>query len=90
MVTTVSSWEELPPGTWLENDEHGTHWYLDDEGNRWYSENDAYHMVEVESDASTIEELDGNNNADKESFNDKKSKFPAWSWIWDLRPRSKH
>ena len=74
MVTTVSSWEELPPGTWLENDDHGNHWYLDDEGNRWYSENDAYHMVEVESDASTIEELDGNNNADKESFNDKKSK----------------
>ena len=43
MVTTVSSWEELPPGMWLENDEHGNHWYLDDEGNRWYSENDAYH-----------------------------------------------
>ncbi|MGB1955224.1 MAG: hypothetical protein ACPHUK_06455 [Candidatus Poseidoniaceae archaeon] len=78
MVKSVSSWEELPPGTWLEDDEHGNHWYLDDEGNRWYSKNDAYLMVEVESNASAIDEvvektptgeLTAINNGDKETLN---------------------
>ena len=28
MQMHVSSWEDLPEGKWLDNDEEGTNWYL--------------------------------------------------------------
>ena len=33
----VSTWEELPEGEWLPNDENGVNWYQDKEGKYWYS-----------------------------------------------------
>ena len=33
----VSTWEELPEGEWLPNDEKGVNWYQDKEGKYWYS-----------------------------------------------------
>jgi len=43
-VTSVSTWEELPPGEWLDPDENGTNWYLDDDGRNWYSDDDGFHV----------------------------------------------
>ena len=40
----VDSWEELPDGEWLENDEEGTHWYLAHDGTHWYSTDDGYRV----------------------------------------------
>ena len=37
-VDFVSSWEELPAGDWLPNDENGVNWYLDNQGRHWYSD----------------------------------------------------
>ncbi|MDA8546439.1 hypothetical protein N9L11_01480 [Euryarchaeota archaeon] len=42
--TFVNTWEELPEGEWLDNDEQGTHWYLDNDGNHWHSTDDGYAM----------------------------------------------
>ena len=42
--TFVNTWEELPEGEWLDNDEQGTHWYLDNDGNHWHSTDDGYTM----------------------------------------------
>lgn len=38
----VESWEELPAGEWLENDDDGTHWYRADDGTHWHSTEDGY------------------------------------------------
>jgi hypothetical protein len=43
-VTSVSTWEELPPGEWLDSDENGTSWYLDNDGRNWYSDDDGFHV----------------------------------------------
>ena len=43
-VTSVSTWEGLPPGEWLDPDENGTNWYLDDDGRHWYSDDDGFHV----------------------------------------------
>jgi len=43
-VTSVSTWEELPTGEWLDSDENGTSWYLDDDGRHWYSDDDGFHV----------------------------------------------
>jgi|GEM_PF-1362098 len=42
----VDSWEGLPDGEWLENDEEGTHWYLANNGEHWYSTDDGYRVFE--------------------------------------------
>ncbi|MDC0341015.1 hypothetical protein OAM96_03555 [Candidatus Poseidoniaceae archaeon] len=42
MQTHVSSWEELPEGEWLDNDEEGTHWYLANDGTHWHSTEDGF------------------------------------------------
>jgi alpha-tubulin suppressor-like RCC1 family protein len=44
LLDFVETWEELPDGDWLENDEHGVHWYLDNDGNHWYSTDDGYRI----------------------------------------------
>ena len=44
MQKHVSSWELLPNGVWLDNDEHGTHWYRDNDGNHWHSTDDGYRI----------------------------------------------
>ena len=54
MQNHVSRWEDLPPGDWLANDEHGVHWYLADDGRHWYSADDGYHLWEEEQ-SQTIE-----------------------------------
>ena len=38
----VRSWEELPAGEWLDNDENGTHWYQTSEGDYWHSTDEGY------------------------------------------------
>ena len=40
----VDSWEELPDGEWLENDDEGTHWYRANDGTHWYSTDDGYRV----------------------------------------------
>ena len=40
----VSSWEELPEGEWLPNDENGVNWYLDNDGRHWYSDADGFRV----------------------------------------------
>ena len=42
----VSNWEDLPPGEWLPNDEHGVHWYKANDGTHWYSTEDGYRIWE--------------------------------------------
>ncbi len=40
----VDSWEELPDGEWLENDEDGTHWFRAHDGTHWHSTDDGYRV----------------------------------------------
>ena len=40
----VDSWEDLPDGEWLENDDEGTHWYRTNDGTHWYSTDDGYRV----------------------------------------------
>ena len=40
----VDSWEDLPDGEWLENDDDGTHWYRTKDGVHWYSTDDGYRV----------------------------------------------
>lgn len=42
----VSTWEELPKGVWLDNDEHGVHWYQANDGTYWHSTDDGYRVWE--------------------------------------------
>ena len=42
----VSTWEELPKGVWLDNDEYGVHWYQANDGTHWYSTDDGYSVWE--------------------------------------------
>tara|TARA_B110000444_G_scaffold38682_1_gene34339 strand:- start:5968 stop:7830 length:1863 start_codon:yes stop_codon:yes gene_type:complete len=51
----VSDWESLPSGEWLDNDEHGTHWYLDDEGRHWYSTDEGYRVWREEVEETPVE-----------------------------------
>ena len=48
----VSDWEDLPDGEWLENDEHGVHWYRTNEGDHWHSTDDGYRLWVEEEDGS--------------------------------------
>ena len=43
-VDFVSSWEELPDGEWLPNDENGVNWYKDIHGKHWYSDEDGFRV----------------------------------------------
>lgn len=40
----VATWEELPPGKWLDTDENGVNWYLGDDGTHWFSSDDGFHV----------------------------------------------
>ena len=42
----VSTWEELPEGVWLDNDEYGVHWYQANDGTYWHSTDDGYRVWE--------------------------------------------
>jgi alpha-tubulin suppressor-like RCC1 family protein len=42
----VRTWQELPPGEWLENDENGTNWYQTDDGVYWYSTDVGFRIWE--------------------------------------------
>ena len=46
VVKFVNSWEELPEGEWLPNDENGINWYLDNEGRHWYSNDGGFRIWE--------------------------------------------
>jgi hypothetical protein len=48
----VSDWEDLPDGEWLENDEHGVHWYRTNEGDHWHSTDDGYRLWVEDEDGS--------------------------------------
>ncbi|RJU81994.1 MAG: hypothetical protein DWB99_05360 [Candidatus Poseidoniales archaeon] len=52
MRNHVSRWEDLPPGDWLANDEHGVHWFRADDGSHWYSVEDGYRLWEEENTQS--------------------------------------
>ena len=41
-VDFVSTWEELPDGEWLPNDENGVNWYQDKDGRYWHSTDDGF------------------------------------------------
>ena len=41
-VEFVSTWEELPDGDWLPNDENGVNWYQDNEGKYWHSTDEGF------------------------------------------------
>ena len=41
-VEFVSTWEELPDGEWLPNDENGVNWYQDKDGRYWHSTDDGF------------------------------------------------
>ena len=43
-VEFVSTWEELPTGEWLPNDEHGVNWYQDEDGRYWHSTDDGFRV----------------------------------------------
>ena len=43
-LTQVDSWEELPEGEWLENDDEGKHWYRANNGTYWHSTEDGYRV----------------------------------------------
>ena len=58
MLTHVSSWEELPEGDWLDNDEQGTNWYLDNDGNHWHSTEDGFVIWEEEKTDSHQSQVD--------------------------------
>ena len=49
MTSWVNTWEDLPEGQWLSNDEQGRNWYLDNQGNHWYSDSGGYRIHVVES-----------------------------------------
>ena len=38
----VKTWEELPPGEWLDNDDEGTNWYQTNDGVYWHSTDDGF------------------------------------------------
>ena len=38
----VATWEELPEGEWLPNDENGVNWYRESNGQHWYSDSDGF------------------------------------------------
>ena len=40
----VSSWEDLPDGEWLDNDENGVNWYKDIQGRHWYSDEGGFRI----------------------------------------------
>ena len=40
----VETWDELPPGEWLDNDKDGIHWYLTDDGVHWRSTDGGYEV----------------------------------------------
>ena len=44
VVDFVATWEELPPGKWLDTDEKGIDWYLSDDGRHWFSADDGFHV----------------------------------------------
>ena len=46
LIEHVSSWEELPEGEWLPNDENGVNWYQDKDGRYWYSTDDGFRVWE--------------------------------------------
>jgi len=75
----VKTWEELPSGEWLENDEQGTNWYQTDDGVYWHSTDDGFaiweenetdshqHQVDVKRDSFVGRELD---NDDDDEYDD--------------------
>ncbi len=44
VIEHVSSWEELPEGEWMPNDENGVNWYQDKDGRYWYSTDDGFRV----------------------------------------------
>jgi WD40 repeat protein len=38
----VATWEELPEGEWLPNDENGVNWYRESNGQHWYSDSGGF------------------------------------------------
>jgi len=40
----VSTWEELPEGEWLPNDESGVNWYRESNGQHWYSDSGGFRI----------------------------------------------
>jgi hypothetical protein len=60
-VDFVPDWEDLPDGEWLENDEHGVHWYATTDGAYWHSTEDGYRLW-VDDDEASEDPIDQTTN----------------------------
>ena len=54
----VKTWEELPSGEWLDNDEHGTNWYQTDDGVYWHSTDNGFAVWDEDDTESQKNQVD--------------------------------
>ena len=54
----VKTWEELPSGEWLDNDEHGTNWYQTDDGVYWHSTDNGFAVWDEDDAESQKNQVD--------------------------------
>ena len=54
----VTTWEELPSGEWLDNDEHGTNWYQTDDGVYWHSTDNGFAVWDEDDTESQKNQVD--------------------------------
>ncbi|MDA8838513.1 hypothetical protein N9N26_04580 [Candidatus Poseidoniales archaeon] len=54
----VKTWEELPAGEWLDNDEQGTNWYQTDDGVYWHSTDNGFAIWDEEDIDSQENQVD--------------------------------
>jgi hypothetical protein len=43
-ITMVATWEDLPAGDWLPDDDSGVNWYLDNDGQHWHSTENGFEI----------------------------------------------
>ena len=66
----VSTWEELPKGVWLDNDESGVHWYQANDGTYWHSADDGYRVWEEIVQERQVPVVQSHTKAPQNNFDD--------------------
>lgn len=69
----VKTWEELPSGEWLDNDEHGTNWYQTDDGVYWHSTDNGFAVWDeddTESQKNQVDLITYDDEMDDEDYDD--------------------
>ena len=66
----VKTWEELPSGEWLDNDEHGTNWYQTDDGVYWHSTDNGFAVWDEDDTESQKNQVDLKTYEDDEGYED--------------------